>query len=121
MHNDELIGTGPAGDEHPDEFASNDQSDVAADPPEVVIAHPDPARDADLEGDMGVSSERTAEDADSDDVESTGSVGSATTGTDGSNPTVGGTAHSENDESSNPADVPSHESDPAKNPGHSHG
>lgn len=136
-----IFGEPPSGDENPEEYLSNDQSpgqstetgttyDATGEPEvtphdaellaeEAQASNPNAAGSRGLEGDMGVSSERPAEDAAG--VEGTGSVGSATSGTDGHNPTTGGPANPPSDEAENPAEVPSHESDPAKNPGHSHG
>ena len=82
----------------------------------------------DLSGDLGTSSERTDPDG---PVEGTGTLASAQGSTSGAtethpgeeipqvHPVRPGDPDSELDE--NPADVPSHVSDPARNPGHSHG
>jgi hypothetical protein len=84
-----------------------------------------------LAGDMGLSSERT----DFEGVEGTGTVGSAKGATDGSQPTEppgdpeepvrphpqDPAEGADDEEEVNPAEVPAHENDPAKNPGHSHG
>jgi hypothetical protein len=82
----------------------------------------------DLSGDMGVSSERVDPDG---GVEGTGTTGSTQGRTSGAAPTYPdetvptpgttepGRPREERDD--NPADVPAHASDPASNPGHSHG
>lgn len=75
-----------------------------------------------LEGDLGISSERTGPASETgsatEGIEGTGTVGSSTDSTDGT------TTYSdaeptgpEMDETQNPAEVPSHESDPKSNPG----
>jgi hypothetical protein len=137
----DIVGRPPAGDENPEEYLSNDQSagqspetgttyDGTGEPEmtphdaelvaeENQASNPNAASSRGLQGDLGVSSERLAEDAEG--IEGTGSVGSATSGTEGQNRTTGGPPNPPSDESSNPAQVPSHESDRAKNPGHSHG
>jgi hypothetical protein len=83
-----------------------------------------------LTGDMGISSERTGPSGTApaaDGVQGTGSHGSATEGTYGVSNTARADAHdtvTERDgagEESNPAEVPSHEFEPDKNPGHSGG
>jgi hypothetical protein len=92
-----------------------------------------------LEGEMGVSSERTGPDGGSDPtdegIQGTGTVGTARTGTDGeqstsrrrsdevvtepgSDETAGSSPEGEE---ANTADVPSQDFDPSRNPGHSHG
>jgi hypothetical protein len=82
----------------------------------------------DLSGDLGTSSERTDP---AEGVEGTGTPASAQGSTSGAtathpdeevpqvHPVQPGDPASELDE--NPAEVPSHVSDPASNPGHSHG
>lgn len=82
----------------------------------------------DLSGDLGVSSERVDPDG---GVQDTGTTGSAQGRTSGATPTYPdeeiptpdttepGVPRDELAE--NPAEVPSHPFDPAKNPGHSHG
>jgi hypothetical protein len=89
-------------------------------------ANPNAASSSGLEGDMGVSSERTgpADETSTgglgelDDFEGTGTVGSARGRTHGTVPTTGGPELPKSDESENPAEVPSHELG-NKNPGHS--
>ena len=82
----------------------------------------------DLSGDMGVSSERVDPRG---GVQGTGTTGPTQGRTSGASPTypdeeiptpkttTPGVPEDELDE--NPAEVPSHKSDPARNPGHSHG
>lgn len=82
----------------------------------------------DLSGDMGVSSERVEAEG---GIEGTGSPASTRGRTSGASPThpdedipTPGTTEPgvpEDELTENPADVPSHPSDPARNPGHSHG
>lgn len=82
----------------------------------------------DLSGDMGVSSERVDP---TGGVEGTGTTGPAQGRTSGMAPTypdeevpTPGTTEPgvpEDELTENPAEVPSHPLDPAKNPGHSHG
>ena len=82
----------------------------------------------DLSGDLGTSSERTDP---SRGVEGTGSMASSQGSTNGATPTHPGEeipeVHPvepglpEEELTENPADVAPHESDPAGNPGHSHG
>lgn len=84
-----------------------------------------------LRGDLGVSSEREGDRLEG--IEGTGTLASAQHRTDGDSPTdpeSAGLAH-EGDpakaadtdpvDAVNPAEVPSHESDPSRNPGHTHG
>lgn len=81
----------------------------------------------DLSGDLGVSSGRTTMSG----IEGTGTLASAQGRTDGASPTHPGEElprhlHDEpgvpaGELTENPAEVPSHESDPASHPGHSHG
>lgn len=93
---------------------------------EAEAGNPNAASSAGLEGDMGISSERTgpADETgtdglgDLDDLEGTGTVGSARSRTHGSKPTTGGPDLPGSDESQNPAEVPSHELG-NRNPGHS--
>lgn len=93
-------------------------------------SNPNAAGSEGLRGDMGVSSERTGplgdSDPDNEGIEGTGSVGSSADRTDGTvdtspapvedDPGIDRTVGEENS-----AEVPSHENDPGKNPGHSHG
>jgi hypothetical protein len=95
-----------------------------------------------LAGDMGISSERKG--SDTTGIEGTGSVGSSVAGTHGSSETKPEQDKDQNLEDieegtdpdsrtefstgidrtvgeDNPAELPSHENDPARNPGHSHG
>lgn len=82
----------------------------------------------DLSGDMGVSSERVDPEG---GVQGTGTTGPTQGRTSGASPTYPDeevptpdttTPGVPDDElAENPADVPSHPLDPAKNPGHSHG
>jgi hypothetical protein len=82
----------------------------------------------DLSGDMGVSSERVDP---AGGVQGTGSTASTLGRASGASPTYPGedvptpattTPGVPDDElTENPADVPSHELDPERNPGHSHG
>lgn len=82
----------------------------------------------DLSGDMGVSSERVDP---ADGVEGTGTTGPTQGRTSGASPTypdeeipTPGTSTPgvpEDELTENPAEVPGHPLDPAKNPGHSHG
>jgi hypothetical protein len=89
-------------------------------------ANPNAASSAGLEGDMGLSSERTGPADETgtgglgelDELEGTGTVGTARSSTHGSVPTTGGPELPKSDESQNPAEVPSHELG-NKNPGHS--
>ncbi|MGH3444560.1 MAG: hypothetical protein ACRDPB_04220 [Nocardioidaceae bacterium] len=106
-------------------------------------SNPNAAGPEGLEGDMGVSSERAG---DFEGVESTGTQGSSAGRSEGSSPThvdvpddpeaerlepegdveegggaLPGSGLDRTVGESNPARVPSHPSDPAKNPGHSHG
>ncbi len=91
-------------------------------------ANPNAASSSGLEGDMGISSERTgpADETgtsglgDLSGFEGTGTVGSARRGTHGSKPTTGGPELPGSDESENPAEVPSHKLS-NKNPGHTGG
>ncbi len=83
-----------------------------------------------LAGDLGVSSEREGP---FEGIDGTGTVASAQGRTDGDSstrPEGAGRAHEGDPARSadqdpadavNPAEVPSHDSDPTKNPGHSHG
>jgi hypothetical protein len=90
--------------------------------------NPNAASSGGLEGDMGISSERTgpADETgteglgDLTDFEGTGTVGSARSGTHGAVPTTGGPDLPESDESENPAEVPSHKA-ANDNPGPSGG
>lgn len=95
--------------------------ELEAEDPEA--GNPNAASSAGLEGDLGVSSERTgpADETGTDglgDLEGTGTVGSARSRTHGTVPTTGGPDLPESDESENPAEVPAHEPG-HKNPGHS--
>jgi hypothetical protein len=89
-------------------------------------ANPNAASSAGLQGDMGLSSERTGPADETgtgglgelDELEGTGTVGTARASTHGSVPTTGGPELPKSDESQNPAEVPSHEAG-NKNPGHS--
>lgn len=93
---------------------------------EAEAANPNAASSAGLEGDLGISSERTgpADETstqglgDLDDFEGTGTVGTARSRTHGTVPTTGGPDLPGSDESENPAEVPAHEVG-NKNPGHS--
>ncbi|HSE10255.1 MAG TPA: hypothetical protein VLB29_16460 [Nocardioidaceae bacterium] len=93
---------------------------------DIEAGNPNAATSGGLEGDMGISSERTgpADETgtgglgDLGGFEGTGTVGSARGRTHGSVPTTGGPDLPESDESENPAEVPSHELG-NKNPGHS--
>jgi hypothetical protein len=102
-------------------------------------SNPNAAGPEGLEGEMGVSSERTGPDGGSDPtdegIEGTGTVGTARTGTDGeqstsrrpadevvTEPGSDETARSSPEgEEANTADVPCQDFDPSRNPGHSHG
>ena len=103
---------------HDRELAENDAD----------AANPNAASSAGLEGDMGLSSERTGPADETgtgglgelDELEGTGTVGSARSSTHGSAPTTGGPELPKSDESENPAGVPAHELG-NKNPGHSGG
>jgi hypothetical protein len=98
--------------------------ELAAD--DADSANPNAASSAGLEGDMGLSSERTGPADETgtgglgelDGIEGTGTVGTARSSTHGSVPTTGGPELPKSDESENPAEVPSHELG-NKNPGHS--
>ena len=93
---------------------------------------PEPLHDddlaPDLSGDLGTSSERTDPDT---GVEGTGSPASAQGRTSGATATHPGEdvpqvrpvepGDPEDELVENPAEVPSHVSDPSRNPGHSHG
>jgi hypothetical protein len=89
-------------------------------------ANPNAASSAGLAGDMGLSSERTGPADETgtgglgelDEIEGTGTVGTARSSTHGSVPTQGGPELPKSDESENPAEVPSHQLG-NKNPGHS--
>lgn len=91
-------------------------------------ANPNAASSSGLEGDMGISSERTgpADETGTDGlgdlsgIQGTGTVGTARHSTHGSAPTTGGPELPDSDESQNPAEVPSHELS-NKNPGHTGG
>ena len=95
---------------------------------EAEAGNPNAASSAGLEGDMGISSERTGpanetgtEGLGDLDVEGTGTVGSARSSTHGSVPTAGGGVPAETEETageSNTAEVASHELH-GWNPGHS--
>ncbi len=88
-------------------------------------SNPNAAGAQGLEGGMGVSSERTGpsdvSDPTDEGVEGTGTRGTAAGHTEGTTSTerkqAGGPAESED----NTAEVPGHELDATKNPGHSHG
>ena len=94
---------------------------------EHVIDHVAEELAPDLSGDMGVSSGRTAMTG----IEGTGTLASSRGRTDGASPTHPGEElprhlHDEpgvpaGELTENPAEVPSHPSDPADHPGHSHG
>lgn len=117
MSSNEMFGEGPAGDESPEEYHSNDQSaarsaetgtsydrtgEPESTPHDEVLAaeagetgNPNASSSAGLEGDLGLSSERTgpADETGDDglaDLEGTGTVGSARTGTHGTTPTSDG-------------------------------
>jgi hypothetical protein len=93
---------------------------------DLDAANPNAASSSGLAGDMGISSERTGPADETgtgglgelDDLEGTGTVGSARGRTHGSAPTTGGPELPKSDESENPAEVPSHPLG-NKNPGHS--
>lgn len=169
MSNSDMFGSGPAGDANPEEYRSTDQNPRRSDEtgttyeptgePEVTPhdleleaeakeSNPNAASSAGLEGDMGLSSERTGpadetgHATEMEGIEGTGTVGSALTSTDGTKTTTrdpGGeqlTAPGQEPDDREPApgddegeirrtvgeantaDVPAHESDPAKNIGH---
>lgn len=144
MSSTEMFGKGPAGDESPEEYTSSDLSAHVSDdtgttydatgepestPHDEVLAaeaaaqaNPNSASSAGLDGDLGLSSERTgpADETGSAGIEGTGTVGSARSSTHGSTPTTGGPELPGSDESENPAEVPAHELG-QKNPGHSGG
>lgn len=117
-------------------------------PIETGVGDSNPSADssAGLEGDMGISSGRTGPESGSDSattgVEGTGTVGSSLGSTDGTVDTTPGPVpeegrpdeQPEDDEDNtlstgidrtvgedNPAEVPKHEFDPKRNPGHSNG
>ncbi|MGI8901845.1 MAG: hypothetical protein ACR2HA_13140 [Nocardioides sp.] len=82
-----------------------------------------------LAGDLGISSEREGP---FEGIEGTGTLASAQDRTDGDSsmhPDDAGLAHADDparspdavDEETNPAELPSHDSDPSSHPGHSHG
>jgi hypothetical protein len=95
---------------------------------DLDAANPNAASSSGLAGDMGISSERTGPADETgtgglgelDDLEGTGTVGSARGRTHGTAPTTGGPELPKSDESENPAEVPSHPLG-NKNPGHSGG
>lgn len=85
--------------------------------------NPSSASFAGLDGDLGLSSERTGpadETGSAGGIEGTGTVGSARASTHGTTPTTGGPDLPGSDESENPAEVPAHPLG-RKNPGHSGG
>lgn len=95
---------------------------------DAEAGNPNASTSAGLEGDMGISSERTGPANETgteglgelDDFQKTGTVGSARSSTHGTVPTTGGPDLPGSDESENPAEVPSHELS-NQNPGHSGG
>lgn len=95
---------------------------------DTEAGNPNAATSAGLEGDIGVSSERTGPADETgtgglgelDDLEGMGTVGTARGRTHGTVPTTGGPDLPGSDESENPAEVPSHPLG-NKNPGHSGG
>ena len=97
----------------------------------VEGSNPHAAGPQGLRGDMGVSSERTGprggpeEQPASEGVQGTGIRGTATTSTEGTVSTSGGEEDEQPEpgpvDESNTAEVPSHDFDPSRNPGHSHG
>jgi hypothetical protein len=100
----------------------------------VEESNPNAAGLQGLRGDMGVSSERTGprggpeEQPASEGVQGTGIRGTAATSTEGTVSTSGGEEDGDDDETRdqtfgerNTAEVPSHDFDPSRNPGHSHG
>ena len=141
MSSTDEFGTGRGEDEASEEYRSGVQSpdtgttygyegEPETTPHDEVLAaeagetaNPNAATSAGLEGDLGLSSERTgpADETGSEGlggIEGTGTVGTARTRTHGTNQTTGGPDLPESDESENPAEVPSHELG-HKNPGHS--
>lgn len=129
---DPMVGEAPAGDENPGEPVST-PNDGPIDT-DVQDSNPNAAGPARLQGDMGISSERTgpfgAEDSAVQGIEGTGSVGSSAAATDGTLSTTG-SGDTVREHAEEPAEgpdmeeandqVPSHDFDAGKNPGHSHG
>lgn len=141
MSSNEMFGDAAAGDDTtPEEYRPHDGSTQSPEtgttytatgeaertPHDEVLAaeagdtaNPNSASSAGLEGDLGLSSERTgpADETGLSGVEGTGTVGTARASTHGTQPTTGGPDLPGSDESVNPADVPAHKLG-NKNPGH---
>jgi hypothetical protein len=98
--------------------------ELEAEDPEA--GNPNASTSGGLEGDLGVSSERSGPANETGtgglgelgEFQGSGTVGSARTRTHGTVPTTGGPELPESDESQNAAEVPAHEVG-GKNPGHS--
>jgi hypothetical protein len=115
--------TGTAYDETGEAASTPHDRELAAE--DAAAANPNSSSSGGLEGDLGLSSERTGPADETGtgglgDLEGTGTVGSARHSTHGSKQTTGGPELPKSDEGKNPADPGAHELG-NKNPGHSGG
>ena len=112
---------GPDGPDAPQPPGGPQRTDAPT-PTDVKDSNPSGGGPDGLEGDLGISSERTGPASETgsatEGIEGTGTVGSSVVSTDGTTTdTATDIEGPEMDETQNPAEVPSHESDPKSNPG----